>query len=109
MKISIDGGEDQRWEVAGDERRIQRPEAAEQDTRIKGFEEIPESSPIGIYILTLSVWQSVTTRWYRDAESQVVTATQCDWKVLIGCTEIENLDQLSELGQTKMHREVLEV
>ena len=29
--------------------------------------------------------------------------------VLIGCTEIENLDQLSELGMTEMHREVLEV
>ena len=35
------------------------------------------------------------------AESQAVAATRCDRKVLIGCTEIENLDQLSELGQTE--------
>ena len=34
-------------------------------------------------------------------ELQAVAATRCDQKVLIGCTEIENLDQLSELGQTE--------
>ena len=32
----------------------------------------------------------------------MVTATQCDRKVQIGCTEIENLDQLSDLGVTEM-------
>ena len=56
MKISVDGGGDQRREVAGNERTIRRPEAAEQDTRgLRGFEEISKISPVGIYILTLSV------------------------------------------------------
>ena len=32
-QIAIDGGEDQRREVAGDERTIRRPEEAEQVTR----------------------------------------------------------------------------
>ena len=40
VKNSIDGGGDQWREVAGDERTIQRPEAAEQDTRgMKSFGE----------------------------------------------------------------------
>ena len=55
-RISIDGGRDQRREVTGDEKTIQRPEAAEQDTRgMECFEEISKISPVGIYILTLSV------------------------------------------------------
>ena len=37
-----------------------------------------------------------------DAESQAVTATRCDRNIQIGCTEIENLDQLSELGVTEL-------
>ena len=41
------------------------------------------------------------TQWNRDIELQAVTATWCDQKVLIGCTKIENLDQLSELGLTE--------
>ena len=53
---SVDGDGNQRWEVAGDEKTIRRPGAAEQDTRgMKGFEEISKISPVGIYILTLSV------------------------------------------------------
>ena len=53
---SVDGDGDQRWEVVGDERTIQRPETAEQDTRgRKGFGELSKICPVGIYILTLSV------------------------------------------------------
>ena len=53
---SIDGDGNQRREVAGGKRMIQRPEAAEQDTReLRGFEEISKISPVGIYIPTLSV------------------------------------------------------
>jgi hypothetical protein len=53
---SVDGSEDRQREVAGDEETIRRPEAAEQDTRgLRGFEEISKISPVGIYILTLSV------------------------------------------------------
>ena len=37
---------------------------------------------------------------------QAVTATRCDRKVLIGCTEIENLDQLSDLGRTEKDESV---
>ena len=32
-QISVDGDGNQRWEVAGGEETIQRPEEAEQDTR----------------------------------------------------------------------------
>ena len=42
----------------------------------------------------------------RDVESQAVTATRCDRMVLIGCTEIENLDQLNELGLTEKDESV---
>ena len=53
---SVDGDGNQWQEVAGDERMIQRPEAAVQDTRgMEGCEEISKISPVGIYILTLSV------------------------------------------------------
>ena len=53
---SIDSGRNQRWEVAGSDEAIQRPEEAEQDTRgLRGFEEISKISPVGIYIPTLSV------------------------------------------------------
>ena len=107
VNISIDGGGDQQREVAGDERTIQRPEVAEQDTRgLRAFGGMSKIWPDGIYILTLSVWLSGTTRWHRDAESQAVTATRCDRKVLIGCTGIENLDQLNELGQTEKDESV---
>ena len=48
---SVDGDGNQRREVAGDEKTIRRPEAAEQDTRgMEGFEEISKISPVGIYI-----------------------------------------------------------
>ena len=48
---SVDGDGDQQREVAGDERKIRRPEAAEQDTHeLRGFEEISKISPVGIYI-----------------------------------------------------------
>ena len=101
-------------------RRDDDPEtwAAEQDTRgLRGFEEISKISHVGLYIPTLSVWPSGTTQWHRDAESQAVTATRCDRKVKIGCTDIETLDQLSDLGvdrngwlgHTEIHKEVLEV
>ena len=53
---SIDGDGDQRREVASSKETIQRPEAAEQDTRgLRGFEGISKISPVGIYILTVSV------------------------------------------------------
>ena len=50
-------GDGNQWrEVAGGERTIRRPEAAEQDTRgLRGFGEISKTRPDGIYILTLSV------------------------------------------------------
>ena len=52
----VDGDGNQWREVAGDEEMIRRPEAAEQDMRgMRGFDEISKISPIGIYILTLSV------------------------------------------------------
>ena len=46
---SVDGDGNQWREVAGGEETIQRPEEAEE------FEEISKISPVGIYILTLSV------------------------------------------------------
>ena len=53
---SVDGDGNQRREVAGGEKMIWRPEAAEQDTRgLRGFEEISKISPVGLYIPTLSV------------------------------------------------------
>ena len=53
---SVDGDGNQRQEVAGDEKTIRRPEAAEHDTRgLRGFEEISKISPVDIYIPTLSV------------------------------------------------------
>ena len=55
-QIAVDGGGDQQREVAGGEKTIRRPEVAEQDTRgMESFEEISKISPVGIYILTLSV------------------------------------------------------
>ena len=36
----------------------------------------------------------------------MVTATRRDKKVQIGCTEIENLDQLSDLGMTEMEESI---
>ena len=36
----------------------------------------------------------------------VVTATRCDRKVQIGCTEIKNLDRLSDIGMTEMDESV---
>ena len=56
----------------------------------------------------LQLGPSGSTRWHRDAESQAVTATRCDRKVQIGCTEMENLDQLSELGLTEMDDSVIQ-
>ena len=38
----------------------------------------------------------------RVGQARAVTTTRCDRKVLIGCTEIENLDQHSDLGMTEM-------
>ena len=35
-----------------------------------------------------------------------VIATRCDRKVQIGCTKIENLDRLSDLGGTEMEESV---
>ena len=37
----------------------------------------------------------------------MVAATRCDRKVQIGCTEIENLDRLSELGVTEVDDSVI--
>ena len=55
-QIVVDGGRDQRREVAGSEKTIWRPEGAEQDTRgLRRFEVISKISPVDIYILTLSV------------------------------------------------------
>ena len=52
----VDGGRNQRREVAGGEEAIRRPEEAEQDTRgLREFEEISKVSPVGIYIPTLSM------------------------------------------------------
>ena len=49
-QIAIDGGGDQRREVPGDERTIQRPEEAEQVTRgRRGSEIFPKISP-SVYI-----------------------------------------------------------
>ena len=92
VKISVDGGGDQRREVAGDQRTIRGPEVAEQDTRKRtGFGGISKIWPVGNYILALSVWPSGTTRWHRDAEPQAVATTRWDRRDLIGCTKIENL------------------
>ena len=56
MEISVDGGGDQRREVAGDERTIRRPESAKQDMRgRRDFGEISKFGPVDIYILALSV------------------------------------------------------
>ena len=53
---SVDDNGNQQREVAGGEKTIQRPKAAEQDTRgLRGFEEISKISPVGLYIPTLSV------------------------------------------------------
>ena len=35
-----------------------------------------------------------------------LVATRCDRNVQIGCTEIENLDRLSDLGRTEMEESV---
>ena len=103
----VDSDGNQRREVTGGEKMIRRPEEVEEDTRgLRRFEEISKISPVGIYILTLSVWPSGTTRWHRDAESRAVTATRCDQRVQIGCTKIENLDQLSELAVTEVDESV---
>ena len=50
---------------------------------------------------------SGTTQWHRDANMLAVAATRWDRKVQIGCTEIENLDQLSELGVTEVDDSVI--
>ena len=50
MKISVDGGEDQRREVAGGERTVRRPEEAEQVMRGReGSEKFPKFGP-SVYI-----------------------------------------------------------
>ena len=68
--IFVDGDGDQRREVAGGEETIRRLEEAEKDTRrVKSFGEISKIQPVSIYIPTLSVRPSGTTRWHRDAES----------------------------------------
>ena len=88
-------------------RTIRRSDEAEQAVREqRGFEFFSKFWPGGIYSLTLSVWPSGTTRWHRDAKLQALTANDCDRKVLIGCTEVENLDQLSDLGMTEMGESV---
>ena len=69
--------------------------------RAKGFWGISKFFPVTIYSPTLSVWPSGTTRWHRDAKLYTVVATRCDRMVKIGCTEIENLDQLNDLGRTE--------
>ena len=69
--------------------------------RAKGFGEISKILPMTIYSPTLSVWMSGTARWHRDAKLYTVVATRCDQKVQIGCTKIENLDQLNDLGRTE--------
>ena len=89
--------------TGGGWRRGDDPETLEAEraiSRAKGFGGISKFLPVTIYSPTMSVWPSGTTRWHRDAESQAVTATRCDRMVLIGCTEIENLDQFSELRLT---------
>ena len=49
-QIAIDGGGDQRREVAGDERTIQRPEEAEQVTRAqRGSKKFPKFG-LSVYI-----------------------------------------------------------
>ena len=55
-KNLVDGDGNQWREVVGDDKTIQRPKKAEQDTcGMEGFEEISKISPVGIYIPTLSV------------------------------------------------------
>ena len=99
---SVNGGGDQRQEVASDEETIRRPSMAERAiARAKGFGGISKFLPVTIYSPTLSVLPSGTTRWHRDAKLYTVVATRCDRKVQIGCTEIENLDQLNDLGRTE--------
>ena len=81
MKIFVDGGGDQWWEVAGDERTIRRPEEAEQDTRGLGtFEEISRISPVDIYISR---------------------PCRCDQVEQLGGTEMQNCKRLLQLGVTK--------
>ena len=53
---SVDGGGDQRQEVAGDEEMIRRPLMAERAiARAKRFGEISKILPVSIYSPTLSV------------------------------------------------------
>ena len=55
-KNPVDSDENQWREVASDKETIQRPKAAEQDTcGLRRFEEISKISPMGLYILSLSV------------------------------------------------------
>ena len=68
---------------------------------MKRFGEISKFLSVSIYSPTLSVWPGGTTRWHRDAKLYIVIATRCDQMVQIGCTEIENLDQLNDLGRTE--------
>ena len=99
----VDIGVDQRREVAGDEEDAPETRRGRAGcARARSFEKISKFWPGGKYSLTLSVSQSGTTRWHRDALLQAVFATRCDRKVQIGCTKIENLDQLSDLSGTEM-------
>ena len=107
VKIPVDSSGDQQQEVASDEETIRRLESAKQDMHGRRVsEEFPKLTHGYIYPDPIGV-PSGTTRWHRDAESQAVTATRCDRKVQIGCTKIENLDQLSDLGVTEMDDSVI--
>ena len=50
------------------------------------------------------------TEWNNSVAPRCITvdsySNSCDRKVQIGCTEIENLDRLSDLGMTEMDESV---
>ena len=89
-QIAIDGGGDQRREVAGGEKMIRRPEEAEQVTRERMVsEKFPKFDP-SVFITCPCQYDRVEQLGgTKIAESQAVAATRCDRSVQIGCTEMK--------------------
>ena len=113
--MAATAGQKSRWRrrrpaTGGGWRREDDPETtrAEQAiARAKGFGEISKKFPVTIYSPTLSVWPSGTTRWHRDCG---IASSYCNlvWpKCSNRLHRDENLDQLSELGLTKMDDSVI--
>ena len=79
-QIAVDGGGDQRREVADRERMIRRPEAAEQDTR--GLRSFKEN------------FQNVTCGY-------ISRPCRCDRVEQLGGTEMQNRKRLLQLDVTE--------